>query len=262
MPEASGNRMKRPAIAVAIVAFAIAIASSQAAAVDMSSDMPAAQAEIQIGLCAPGDRIVQTLALRPRGSPIDVWQFDDDALNLFGHGLRFRLRVQESGRAELTLKVANQDCARLDPALVPQTDGKCEYDLYGGSVSGTVSLTRRLTARSTRDLLGGQATLAQALGPAQVRYLRDAVGLWPLPSGVHSLGPMQVRTYRTKDGHYDVDISQLPGGQDFVEISRKVALLDASAAMKDMEAYLSRSGIAMCADQSSQARSKLRALLH
>jgi hypothetical protein len=254
--------MKRPAIARAMLAFATAFASSAGAAVAIAPDMQAAQAEIQIGLCAPGDRIVQALDLRPRGAPIEVWQFDDDALSLFGRGLRFRLRVEESGRAELTLKVANQDCARLDPALVPQGDGKCEYDVYGSSVTGTVSLTRRLAARSTRDLLGGRAALSDVLGPVQIGYLRDAVGLWPLPSGIRGLGPMRVQTYRTKVGRYDVDVSQLPGGEDFAEISRKVVLSDASAAMKDMEAYLSRSGIALCADQSSQARSKLRALLH
>jgi hypothetical protein len=221
-----------------------------------------ARAEVQIGLCAPGERIVESLALRPRGAPIDVWQFDDDALTLFDRGLRFRLRVEESGRAELALKVANQDCARLDRALVPEGEGKCEYDMYGGGTSGALSLTRRLTARTTRDLLAGRATLAQALDPAQVGYLRDAAGLWTISAAVHRLGPMQVRTYRTKDGYYDVELSQLPGGEQFAEISRKVALSDAPSAMKEMTAILARSGIAMCTDQSSQARNKLHALLH
>jgi hypothetical protein len=41
------------------------------------------RAEIQIGLCAPADQIVQALALRPRGAPIKVWLFDDPALTLY-----------------------------------------------------------------------------------------------------------------------------------------------------------------------------------
>ncbi len=72
---------------------------------------------------------------------------------------------------------------------------------------------------------------------------------------------MQVRTYRTTGKLHDIDISQLPGGEQFAEISRKVPLTDATRAKEFMETDLSRAGIEMCADQSSQAVNKLRALL-
>jgi hypothetical protein len=73
---------------------------------------------------------------------------------------------------------------------------------------------------------------------------------------------MQVQTYRTKGKLYDIDISQLTGGQQFAEISRKVPLTDATRAKEVMEADISRAGVERCADQSSQAGQKLRALLH
>jgi hypothetical protein len=72
---------------------------------------------------------------------------------------------------------------------------------------------------------------------------------------------MKVRTYRTKGKLYDIDISQLPDDEQFAEISRKVPLKDASRTTVVMRADMSRAGIEMCADQSSPAVSKLRALL-
>jgi hypothetical protein len=94
---------------------------------------------------------------------------------------------------------------------------------------------------------------AELLSPSQVNYLRETVGIWPLPPGIRGLGPMQVRTYRSKGGRYDVDISQLPAGEQYVEISRKVPVADAARAMGVLEADLSKAGVEMCADQSAPA---------
>jgi hypothetical protein len=220
-----------------------------------------AQAEVQIGLCSPADRIVRALDLRPGGAPITVWQFDDAELTLFGRGLRLRLRVGGEGRSVLTLKAADQDCARLDPGLVPAAEGKCEYDAYGTRLAGAVSLDRALSAEDTRDLIAGRLAPAQVLSPSQVRFLREVAGIWPLPSGLRGLGPMQVRTYRTTGKRYDVDISRLPGGEHYAEISRKVPVAHAGRTRAAMEAELSRAGVEKCADQSSQAIAKLRSLL-
>jgi len=259
MPEAWLTGLARNA--AALVAMIVATAGTQpwAAAADPPPGAKGALAEIQIGLCAPPDQIVEALDLRPRGTPIEVWQFDDAALTLLGRGLRLRLRVAADRRSEFTLKVADQDCARLAPKLVPRGEGKCEYDAYLASTAGAVSLTRSLSAKSTNDLLAGRITPAQVLSPSQIRYLREVVGVWPLPPGIRGLGPMQLRPYRTKDKLYDVD--QLPGGDQYAEISRRVLLADATRTMGVMKADLSRAGIEMCADQSSQAVSKLRALL-
>ena len=248
------TRTRRNATAMLTMIFATAV-------IALGADAAGAQAEIQIGLCAPADQIVRALDLRPRGTPIQVWQFDDAALTLFGRGLRLRLRVAADGSSQFTLKVADQDCARVDPKLVPPGEGKCEYDVYGTSKAGAVSLNRSLGIRSTDDLLARRVAPAQVLSPSQIRYLREVVGVWPLPPGIHGLGPMQVRTYRTKGKRYDLDISQLPGGEQYAEISRKVPAADATRTMRAMEADLARAGVEMCADQSSQAVSKLRALL-
>ena len=106
---------------------------------------------------------MQALDLRPRGTPIEVWQFDDAALVLFGRGVRLRLRVAADGRSEFTLKVADQECARIDAKLIPPGEGKCEYDVYGTSAAGAISLTRSLDAKSTHDLVAGRMAPAQAL---------------------------------------------------------------------------------------------------
>jgi len=241
--------------------IAAAIPQHRACAAEPPPRAEEAQAEVQIVLCSPFDHILHALDLRPRGTLVEVWQFEDAALTLFGRGLRLRLRVAADGRSEFTLKASDQDCARLDPKLVPPGKGKCEYDVYGASTAGTASLTRSLSAKSTNDLLAGRLTLAEVLSPEQQRYLREVAEVWPLPPGIRGLGPMQVQTYRTKGKLYDIDMSQLPDGEKYAEISRKVPLADAARTIVVMEADLARAGVEMCADQSSQAADKLRSLL-
>ena len=259
--EAWLTRLTRSATALAAMILATAAAPTRATAAEPPSGAKGAQAEIQLGLCAPAEQIVHALDLRARGTPITVWQFDDAALTLFGRGVRMRLRVAADGRSEFTLKVADQDCARLAPDAVPAGEGKCEYDVYGTGTAGAVSLTRHLDARSTGELVAGRLAPARVLSPAQTTYLREVVKIWPLPPGIRALGPMRVRTYRAADRPYDVDISQLPGGAQYAEISRKVPAADATRLKGIMEADLSRAGVETCADQSSQAASKLRSLL-
>jgi len=255
------TRLTRNVVAILATLLATAAAQPWASAAEPLRDVKVLQAEVQIGLCASTDKVVQALDLRPHGAPITVWQFDDPALTLFGNGLRLRLRVAADGHSVLTLKVADQDCARLDPKLVPTGEGKCEYDVYGNNMPGAVSLDLRLGTESTSDLLAGRVTPAQVLSPSQVRYLRDIVGIWPLPSDIRRLGPMRVQTYRTKGKLDDIDVSQLPDGQQFAEISRKVPQGDASRTMAVMQADLSRAGVEVCPNRSSQAANKLRALL-
>jgi hypothetical protein len=72
---------------------------------------------------------------------------------------------------------------------------------------------------------------------------------------------MKVQAYRSKGRLYDIDIWELPSGEQFAEISRKVQTADATRTMRAMKAGLARAGVEMCADQSSQAAKKLRALL-
>lgn len=253
--------MKRVAMTIPVLLIALAVAGPTAFAADPGHGPDRSQAEVQIGLCSPIDEIVQALALRPRGTPIEVWQLDDPAMSLLGRGLRLRLRVATDGRAQLTLKVANQDCARLDAKLVPPREGKCEYDVYGSTAAGAVSINSKLNARRTRELLDGQLEIAKVLSPTQTRYLREVVGVWPLPDGIRNLGPMQLQTYRTAGRRYDVDVSRLPSGDRFAEISAKVTRPEAASTMQTMQAELKRAGVDMCADQTSQAANKLRSLL-
>jgi len=255
------TRGTRGAAALTAMIFATSFASTRADAAEPPSGAKGARAEIQLGLCAPTDRIVQALGLRSSGTPIKVWLFDDAALTLFGRGVRLRLRVAANGRSAFTLKVADQDCARLERGLVPSGEGKCEYDVHGTSMAGAVSLSRQLSVTRTNELVAGRVAPAQVMSPAQIRYLHEVVRIWPLPTGIRALGPMLLRTYGTPDKRYDVDISQLPDGVEYAEISRKVPVADATRVKETMEADLSRVGVDVCADQSSQAVNKLRSLL-
>ncbi len=218
------------------------------------------QAEIQIALCAEPHQVVRLLSLTPRGGARDTWLFDDAALSLFERGVRLRLRVTD-GAGELTLKAAVDDCAKVPPALLPAKAAKCEHDMHGDHVTAAVSLTSDLGQARVKSLLSGRLPLADALNAAQSRYLKEAVKLWPLPADLRRLGPIQVLTYRARDNPYDVDISRLPNGDSYIEVSRRVALADAPVERRIFEDDLMHTGVAICADQSTQAVNKLRALL-
>jgi hypothetical protein len=220
---------------------------------------PEAQLDLQFSLCTSPAEVQRALALEQRGAPFEVWLFDNPALELLNHGLRIRLRGAGTKSKELTLKLAAQDCSKLPP--LPRGEGKCEYDSHDTTISGSLSLTRKLAAGRANALLAGQLALADVLSPTQLSALRNAPGGWPLPADLRALGPTRVSAYLSGDKAYQVDISELPGGERFIEISRKVALSDAEPARRRFEADLAKSGVDVCADQSAQAVNKLRALL-
>jgi hypothetical protein len=243
-----------------IVALVAALVATVLAMPALAAD---AKAEIQLGLCGEVPAIEKALGLRSRGAPVEVWLFDDDALVLFEQGVRLRLRHGDA-RSELTLKVADQDCARVAPALLPKDQGKCEYDLHGEKLAGAVSLSQRLGGHGTvaaNDLIAGRTPVDKALSAAQIRYLREAKKLWPLPSDLRALGPIRLAVYETRDKDYDVDVTRLPGGQEYIEISTKVPMADVPKARAKLGEHLARAGVTACADQSAQAVNKLRALL-
>lgn len=246
------------AVQAATIAL-LCTASHPAPAAQTSPPAKGARVEVQMSLCAPPADVVRALALRTRGATYDVWLWDDAMQGLLARGLRLRLRARADG-GELTLKVANQDCARIASDLIPAGEGKCEYDSHGEEVAGAVSLTRRVDDATTRDLIAGREAIGQALGVAQVRYLRDVVHAWPLPAGLRALGPIAVRTYRSAGKPYDVDVSTLPSGERTVEISSKVELAKMGERRAAMLHDLAAAKIALCADQSGQAGAKLRSL--
>ena len=218
---------------------------------------PGASADIQMSLCGTPVEVEKALKLRADGTPFQVWLFDDATLSLFNKGLRIRLRETRLG-GDLTVKAAGQDCSK--PTGLPRAEAKCEYDVHDGKLGGSLSLTRGIDMRTTRSLIGGKP-LADELSPVQQRFLLALPGAWPLPQATRALGPATVRSYRSGDKRYVVDVSELPGGERFIEISRKVAVADVTRLQAQLKADLARAGVAVCADQSAQAANKLRALL-
>ncbi len=217
-----------------------------------------ARAEVQINLCAASDVIVRALNLRPAESS-ESWYFESPGRVHGRRGHVFRLRTGSSD-PQLTLKVANQDCAAIKPDLLPPNEGKCEYDIHGVKPVGAVSLSRSLSAESARALIEGKTALADVLSPAQVRYLQ-ATGGWPLAGDIKRLGPVRIRAYRSTGVKYVMEAWTLPGDEHFVELSQKTSLPAAAALQADLESMLDRASVPRCADQSSQAAAKLDAML-
>ncbi len=218
----------------------------------------APRAEIQVALCESIATLEPKLGLRARGASYETWLFDDAALAMLDRGLRLRLRTNAKG-SELTLKVAKQDCRALPPATLPKGEGKCEYDVHGDSIEGAVSLSRTLDATQTRDLLAGRVDVVTLLSPAQARYLREMLRVWPLPQGLRPLGPIANRVYASS--RYDVDVSTLPSGEQYAEIADKVPLDRVAGEREKLARHLAQAGVTVCASQEGQAAAKMKLLL-
>ncbi len=242
---------------IAVVLLAAVQAPSLAAKAQAA---PIARAEVQIAVCAPLPAVVAALKLRAPGPVTTTWLFDDPQLSLLQRGLRLRLRV-DAGSADLTLKVADQDCARLPATAIPAGQGKCEMDMHGATMTGAVSLSQPLS-RARADALVAAATRVQdALSPAQVNFLRDVERGGPLPNTLLPLGPLSITSQQAADRSFAVDVTTLPGGEQYLEVTRKVRVEEAEQTRHRLEQALARAGVALCADQAGQAAVKMRKLL-
>lgn len=251
-----GRARGRAALLVGVVLIAAAVAKAAEP-----------RAEIQINLCSAATQVEAALRLDARPRTTTVWLFDSPTLELHRQGLRLRLR-ERGPRAELTVKVGGQDCVRVDPASLGPA-GKCEADLHGDSVEDVVSVDAALTKQQRQALLPQRpvraeapvAALAAALSREQRSWLASrrgvAAGAPLLPSDLMRLGPSNVRSYRAPDADFGVEVWTLPGGKQFVELSEKVRRDTAPARRSALLEMLARSGVSVCADQASQARSKL-----
>jgi hypothetical protein len=252
----SSNSAAPPARAVVVAFVALgALAFTAGAALAAGP-----RAEVQMNLCSDPKELAGALHLRPGGPPMEVWYFETAAREVFDRGAVLRLRLK-GGKGQLTLKVADQDCAKVDQTLLRQGDGKCEYDLHGADLKGAVSLSQDLDEKTVRELLTGRLPLADVLGAAQIRYLREHTAAWPLPAGVAPRGPVRIAPYRADGKKFVVEIWELPAGQRYVEMSQKTAYADALRLRAALEAELARAGVVLCSDQSSQAGNKARDLV-
>ena len=245
-----------------LAALLVLICTNLAVASDAGEGVRSGGAEVQINLCSEPRQIIAALHLERKGAQSqEVWYVDTPGLDLFRQGVMFRLRITDR-KSELTLKVANQDCAKVNSALLPADQSKCEYDVRGAQSVGAVSVTRILDDRQVHGLIEGRLALADLLSPAQIRYLQEVVALWPLVPGLKCLGPAQVETYHRKGRPFVVELWQLPSGRHYEEISQKSSLKDAPRLNSALEGLLSHTKVQLCPDQGSQTGSRLKEFLN
>lgn len=243
-----------------LIHFVAALLMTAVHALSLGAAPEAARAEVQIDVCAPLSAVVAALKLRAPGPVTTTWLFDDADLSLFRRGLRLRLRINAGG-ADLTMKVADQDCARIPAGAIPSGQGKCEMDLHGATMTGTVSLSQSLSREHADALVTGAARIQDALSAVQVDFLRDLARGGSLPPALLPLGPMSTRSQRAADRSYAVDVTTLPGGQQYLEVTRRVRMDEAERTRHRLLQNLAHAGVALCADQSGQAAIKMRTLL-
>jgi hypothetical protein len=223
---------------------------------------PAHRAEVQINLCSTPEEVVKALQLEPVGAErYDVWYFDTADMALFRKGTVVRLRIKAHAAAELTLKFADQNCSRVNRALLPAQQSKCEYDVRGALVTGAVSISKTLNEDQVRALMAKPGDLQALLSRGQIGFLRDGASAWPLPAPLLLLGPVRVQPYRQKGDRSVVEAWQFNSGKQLLELSQKTKLSNAHDLNVGLQARLTRHRVAICRDQGSPAGAKLQDLL-
>ena len=236
----------------------VCISSGWAVAGSEEAAQASFPAEVQVNLCSEPQEIIQALQLKRKGVNLrEAWYFDTAKLDLFMSGVLVRLRISDK-KSELTLKFAHQNCPEISLEFLPADQAKCEYDLHGEKLEGAVSISRSLETQQVDDLLNGSTALVDHLSPVQVRYLREGVDVWPLPSGLKLLGPGTIDTYKNKNHPFTVEIWQLQSGLRTVEISQKSTVADARSVEVHLKEILASSQVKICEDQGSQAGRKLK----
>ena len=217
------------------------------------------RAEVQINVCAPPEEILRRLKLSPDPDRRrEIWYFESPTLEEYAKGIVLRLRLGP-GERRLTLKSKVADCAQID-ASVLRGGGKCEIDVHGDTTRTVISLEKDLNEKTVQGLLDRRVGLASVLSPSQTRYL-EKTGAWPLAKDLRPLGSLRVDSHNPAKGKWVVELWRAPGGQQWAEISRKTETVDVDRAHKELLGELSKAGLEPCADASSPAESKLRALL-
>lgn len=256
----SSDVLNSMSIPVAKVAFSMLCAGIVIPLLGQAAT-PADAAEVQINLCSAPAEVVDALQLKPvPAADYEVWYVETADLALLRNGVVVRLRIKANA-AELTLKFADQECARIAPALLPARQSKCEYDVRGSTAVGAVSISKALSDDQVRALIADPGGLPALLDPAQVEFLRQRASLWPLPAPLVRLGPIHVQTYRRKGEAFVVEDWRLPSGWRFMELSQKTILSSAAGLTIELQSRLTQHRVAMCTDQGSPAAAKLQDLL-
>ena len=82
----------------------------------------------------------------------------------------------------------------------------------------------RSTPQRAQGLREGRAPVAKALSAAQVRYLREAVHVWPLPDGLRALGPDRGAALpHRRQALRRRRVAAAAAAERYAEIARKVA---------------------------------------
>lgn len=195
--------------------LALLALAAQAATVDT--------AEVQVAVCEPGESVVAKLAQPVADrSESSAYFFDTRGLDLRAAGMAASSTVKASGKEKLKVKRNYPDAGSVDAAETARWRASCEYDVHAGYEKvGCKSSDPAWAA----DVLGGRRL--ERFGPAVKRS-------WELEGGL-SVGEVET-----------------PSGAVSAEASRRVPAAGRSQALRELTALLRRSGVAVCADQSSR----------
>jgi hypothetical protein len=203
-----------------------------------------------------------------------VWFFDDATtgvhLPLLEAGLVLRVRVKDSGRGDVTVKLRPCRASQLAGEWFDRETGddlelRAEEDWAGARRVLAVSAQADVGASVAGRVRAGAPPPADLLSTDQASYAAACAPLRVDLRGLTALGPIAATRWK-KAGGPGLDGMDLRAerwtvrGLDFLELSVRAGLDDAERRQRDLEDALGALGIAQSPDQETKNRRVLEVL--
>jgi hypothetical protein len=207
-------------------------------------------------------------------SRLAIWFYDDVTtgthLPLLEAGLILRVRVKDSGRGDVTVKLRPCRASQLsgqwfDRETDDDLELRAEEDWAGQGRSLAVSAQADVGASVAGQVRGAAPPPAGLLSNDQASFAADCAPLRVDLRGLTALGPIAATRWKSAGGpgldRLDVRAERWTvRGLDFLELSVKTGLDEAVQRQRDLEDALGALGLAQSPDQATKTRRVLEAL--
>ena len=191
----------------------------------------------------------------------DVWFYDTPMLDLYANGVILRARDVHGGADDSTVKLRPFTKSDLPSSLLDAAGLKCEIDQTPAHASSACSLTVKRDEGLIDDVGDGDRGLPSLFSSLQEEmYALD--GTIEL-SALADLGPIAARVWTVHTHalpeNMTAELWELPDGSQSLELSMRVAAVDAQDGMAELLAFIADHDLALDPDQESKTKRALEA---
>ncbi len=189
------------------------------------------------------DAAAEAFGLDPNeGERRRIFFFDTTDLALFKHGLVLRAREVKGGKDDSTVKIRPVVPQKIDDRFRRLNDFKIEADGVGDKVTPSASLSVEQDRGEIKAVESGARAIDKLFSPEQEEFIKTSRAHVDFTK-LRVMGPVSALRWKFKHerlGSQQITAEQwtLPNGADLLELSIKVAAVEASTASAAFDTFL------------------------